>query len=144
MSFQACCSFSEHRLRYFWWNLRDTTTFKAQKGRKEIVKIVHVTSVHASWFVKLASKTDTEEKKSLNKVIIFIFFAHKKYSCSFIKLRSNHWCHLDFFKDVLTTFLGLEFVSCVDVYARSESSRISSKIYSFVLQSWTKEWHVGE
>ncbi len=31
-----------------------------------------------------ASKTDTEEKKLLNKVIIFVFFVHKKYSRSFI------------------------------------------------------------
>ncbi len=26
------------------------------------------------------TKTDTEEKKLLNKVIIFVFFVHKKYS----------------------------------------------------------------
>ncbi len=41
-------------LRYFWWNPRDfwpwidnkaTDTFKAQKGGKDIIKIVHVTSV---------------------------------------------------------------------------------------------------
>ncbi len=39
-------------LRYFWWNPRaflpsidsnTTDTFKAQKGNKDIVKIVHVT-----------------------------------------------------------------------------------------------------
>ncbi len=44
----------EHKLRYFWWNLRAfwpcidsnaTDTFKAQKGSKDIVQIVHVTSV---------------------------------------------------------------------------------------------------
>ncbi len=29
----------------------------------------------------------TEEKKLLNKIIIFVFFVHKKYSRSFIKLR---------------------------------------------------------
>ncbi len=73
------------------------------------------------------SKTDTEEKKLMNKVIL-VFFAHKKYSCSFIKLRLNHWCHMDYFNDVLTTFLGLERFSCIAVYAGSESSRISSKI----------------
>ncbi len=48
------CSSSEHKLRYFWWNPRVfwhcidsniTDTFKAQKGSKDIVKIVHVTSV---------------------------------------------------------------------------------------------------
>ncbi len=35
---------------------------------------------------------------------------------------------MDYFTDVLTTFLGLERVRCVAVYAGSESSRISSKI----------------
>ncbi len=34
---------------------------------------------------------------------------------------------MDYFNDVLTTFLGLECVSSVAVYAGSESSRISSK-----------------
>ncbi len=33
---------------------------------------------------------DTEEKKLLNKVIIFVFFVHKKHSRSFIKLSLNH------------------------------------------------------
>ncbi len=55
-----------------------------------------------------ASKIDTEEKKLLNKVIIFGFFVHKKYSRSFIKWRLNYWCQVDYFNDVLTTFLGLE------------------------------------
>ncbi len=44
----------KHKLRYFWWNPRafwpcidsnTTSTFKAQKGNKDIVKIVHVRSV---------------------------------------------------------------------------------------------------
>ncbi len=75
-----------------------------------------------------ASNSDTEKKKMLSKVDIFVFFAHKEYSRSFIKLRLNYWCHMDYFNDVLTTFLCLELVSCVAVYAGSESSRISSKI----------------
>ncbi len=54
-------------------------------------------------------KADTEEKKWLNKVIIFVFFVHNKYSHSFIKLQLNHWSHTDYFIDVLT-FLGLERV----------------------------------
>ncbi len=32
------------------------------------------------------------------------------------------------FNDVLSTFLGLEHVSCIGVYAGSENSQISSKI----------------
>ncbi len=55
---------------------------------------------------------------------------HKKYSRSFIKLRLSHWCHMDYFNDVLTTFLGLECGSCVAVY--EGSVWISSKIYSNV------------
>ncbi len=38
----------EHKLRYFWLNQRNsnaTTMFKAQKGSKDIDKIVHVTLV---------------------------------------------------------------------------------------------------
>ncbi len=70
------------------------------------------------------TQTGMEEKKWLNKVIIFVFFAHKKYSRGFIKLRLNHRCHMDYFNNVLTTFLDLEHVSN---YAGSESSRILSK-----------------
>ncbi len=38
-----------------------TDTFKAQKGSKDIGKIIHVTSI-----VQRTSKTDTEENKLLN------------------------------------------------------------------------------
>ncbi len=42
---------------------------------------------------------------------------------------------MDYFNDILTTFLGLERGNCVAVYAGSESSRISSKnILIFVLK----------
>ncbi len=69
--------------------------------------------------------SDTEENKLLNKVI-FVFFTRKKYSRSFITLRLNHWCFVDYLNDVLlTTFLGLEHSSSVAVYAGSERSRIS-------------------
>ncbi len=37
------------------------------------------------------------------------------YSRSFIKLRLKHWCHIDCFNDLLTTFLGLKRGSCVAV-----------------------------
>ncbi len=54
------------------------------------------------------AETDMEEKKMLNKVVIFGFFAHKNYSHKFITLWLNHWCHMDYLNNVLTTFLGLE------------------------------------
>ncbi len=62
----------------------------------------------------------------LNKVIIFVFFAHKKYSCSFVKLWLNHLCHMDYFTDVLATFLSLDRVRILAVYGGSESSRSAS------------------
>ncbi len=40
-------------------------------------------SIYAWYFRERIDETDTEEKKSL------VFFAHKKYSRSFIKLRSE-------------------------------------------------------
>jgi len=78
----------------------------------------------ASWYFCEHALTDTEEKKLLNNVIVFVFFVHKKYSCSFINVRLNRLCHIDYLNNVLTTFLGLELVSCVVVYAGSESSQI--------------------
>ncbi len=44
----------------------------------------------------------------LNKVVIFVFFAHKDYSHSFIRLRLNRWCHMDYF-----TVSGAENISVV-------------------------------
>ncbi len=63
---------------------------------------------NVSWYShECTLKTDTEEKKLLNEVIIFVFFANKKYSSSFITLRLNHWCHMDYYNDVLIPFWAL-------------------------------------
>ncbi len=59
--------------------------------------------------------------------VILVFFVHKKYSRSFKKLRFNYWCHMDYFNDVLTTFLGLGCGGRIAVYAGSKSSRIFIK-----------------
>ncbi len=75
--------------------------------------------------------------------ILFVCFVHKKYSLSFINLRLNPWYHMDYFNEVLTTFLGLDRGSYIAVYAGSESSRIPSKIYLFVLCRQTKVLWVG-
>ncbi len=48
----------------------------------------------------------------------FFFFAYKKYSCSFVKLWLNHWCHMDYFNDVLTNFLSLHRGRNLAVYGR--------------------------
>ncbi len=39
--------------------------------------------------------------------ILFFFFVHANYSRRFVKLWLNYWCHMDYFTNVLTTFLGL-------------------------------------
>ncbi len=46
--------------------------------------------------------------------------------CTFISesVMLNQWCHMDYFYNVFTTFVGLECVSCIVVSAESESSRI--------------------
>ncbi len=48
------------------------------------------------------------------------------FSRSFITLRLNHWCHMDYFNDVCTTFLGLECVSCVAIRVRKLSDFIKN------------------
>ncbi len=58
-------------------------------------------------FSKMALRWHTGDEL-LNS--LFFFFAYKKYSRSFITLRLNHWCHMDYFVDVFHTFLGLDSV----------------------------------
>ncbi len=61
------------------------------------------------------------------KSLFFFSFAHKKYSRSFVKLLLNPWCHMDYFTDLLATFLDLDRVRTLAVYGGSESSQIPSK-----------------
>ncbi len=71
------------------------------------------------------------------KLCYFVFFAHKKYSRSFGKLRLNAWCHMDYFNDLFAVFLSLDGVR-ITVCGGPESSRISSKTSSFVFWRWTQ------
>ncbi len=91
-----------------------------------------------------------EAKKLLNKAAIFVFFAHNNYSCIFIKLRLNHWCHMDYFNDVHTTFQGLECGTSLAVYICRIRKR--SDFIKNILVCVPKmdrgltglEWHEGE
>ncbi len=58
----------------------------------------------------------------------FLFSIGTKILLGFIKLRLINWCQIDYFKDILTTFLGLKCGSFVAVYGGSKSSQISYKI----------------
>ncbi len=71
----------------------------------------------------------------LNKFVSFVFFVHKKYSRSFIKLQLNHWCHIDYFNNLLATFLDLDRVRILAVYGGSESSWNASKILILAILS---------
>ncbi len=97
----------------------------------------------------------------LNKVVIFIylfyifvlyifvFFTHKKYSRSFVKLWLNHWHHMDYFIDVLATFLDLDRVRTLAVYGRvRELSEFIKNILICVPKSYrfgtTQGWVMTE
>ncbi len=43
---------------------------------------------------------------------------HQKYSRSFITLQLNHWCHMDYFNNVLPILGGLERVNYLAVRVR--------------------------
>ncbi len=72
------CSKPEHKLRYFWWNTRAfwpfigsnaTTTFKDQKGSKDIVKMWHQWFNHN--FMKLRERFVCKENKKSQKALRF-------------------------------------------------------------------------
>ncbi len=96
------------------WTKRDGRS----TSERQLLYQQHCT--HASWYC--VTKTDKEENTFLKNK--FVFFAHRKYSCSFIKLRLLHWRDMDYFNNILTIFLGLKR-GCVAVYAGSERSWIS-------------------
>ncbi len=70
----------------------------------------------------------------LNKIVMFVFFAHKKCSRSFVKLRLNHWCDMDYLNDVLAC-LSLDRVRMLTVYGRvRELSELIKNILTCVLK----------
>ncbi len=79
-------------------------------SNKHALRLVNKQKNAHAWIVVLsimAEDGDAEREELLNKVVIFVFFAHKMYYLSFVKLQLNHWCHMDYFNYVLSTFLGL-------------------------------------
>ncbi len=55
--------------------------------------------------------------------------AHKKYSHGFIKLRLNHWCHMDCFNDSYLSGPWTCLIASLLSMGVSESSQISSYKY---------------
>ncbi len=63
-----------------------------------------------------------EDCQLLNKVISFVFFTHKKYYLSFVKLQLNHLdYHMDYFNNVITLFLGLGIFQSIALHAGTET-----------------------
>ncbi len=61
---------------------------------------------------------------------MFCFFSHKAFSRSLKKLWLNHWCHMDYFNNVLTTFLGLWTFQLHCCLCRVR------KLWDFIKKSW--------
>ncbi len=68
------------------------------------------------WYSPKSCYRVTWGDELLNKVVIFVFSAHKRYSRSFVKLHLNHWCYVDYFNDFLATFLSLDRGKTLAVY----------------------------
>ncbi len=49
---------------------------------------------------------------------VIVFFVYKKYSRSFVKLRLNPRCHMDYFTDLLAAFLDVGRGNIIAVYGR--------------------------
>ncbi len=113
----------QHKLRYYWWNPRAfwpcIDSLEYLLSTKKTKKMTLFNNFFSS--MSVFNRCPREYHGN-------VFFALKNYSCRFTKLLLNHWCHMDYFNDVLTTFLGLERVSCIAVFRGSESFRILSKI----------------
>ncbi len=79
----------------------------------------------------------------LNKVVIFVFFAYKKYSRSFVKLRLNPWCHMDYFTDLLATFLDVDGDNYIAVYGRDRALRMHQKYLNLCSQDERRSYGFG-
>ncbi len=86
--------------------------------------------VYVQWILSKMAPGWRRRNELRIKSLIFVFFAHKEYSRSFVKLRSNHWCHTDYFNNVFWTVIVLGSLLSM---GGPESSRNSSKI-SFVFR----------
>ncbi len=93
----------EHKLRYYLWNVRASLHCIDSNGQHQ-------------WFNRNFMKLQEYFLKRRNcwiNVLFLFFFVQKKYFRIFIKLGLNHWCHMDYFNGILTIFVGLEHVSCI-------------------------------
>ncbi len=90
--------------------------FKAQKGSKDVMKVVHVTLVVQLKFYE-ATRTFCSKKTKIKTLLNFlsIVFRVSVLRCDlvmrYLYSLCTKYCH-SYFNDVLATFLGLERVGC--------------------------------
>ncbi len=129
------CSSSEHKLRYFWLNLRLSDLHRHQRYYYDQCTEIIITSFIQQFFSpSYRLPPFWRVPQNIITVIsivhvqhIIVFFAHKNYSRSFVKLQLNPWCQMDYFTDLLATFLCVDRGNIVAIYGGSESSQIPLK-----------------
>jgi len=80
-------------------------------------------AVYVQWILSKMEPGWSRGDTFFNKIVFFFFFVYKKCSRSFVKLRLNPSCHMDYFTDLLAIFLDLDRVNYIAVYGGSESSQ---------------------
>ncbi len=71
------------------------------------------------------------------------FFSHKMYSHSFIKLWLNPWCHMDYFTDLLATFLDLDHVRTLAVMEGLRALRFHQKYLNLCFEDEQRSYRFG-
>ncbi len=118
----------ENKNNYIYSTIRllVAPVWRASGGRKVITLSSVISNTWIRCFLSTLCPTDalkngatltTRDREETNCriiVIIFIFFAYKKYSCHFIKFWLKHWWQMEYF-EVFYTFLGLDSVNCLAV-----------------------------
>ncbi len=85
--------------------------------------------LYVQWILSKMAQGWRGEDKLFNKVNIFVFFVYKKYSRSFVKLRLNPGCHMDYW-----TLLDFYCVNYTDVCGRVRELFMHQKYLIYVLK----------
>ncbi len=90
-----------------------------------------------------ASKTETKEKKLMNKVTILFPLCTKSIVVASLKLRLKHWCHMDYFNNVLATFLGLNMVTPLLSMQHQKALRFHQKYLNLCSEDEQRSYEFG-
>ncbi len=83
----------------------------------------------------------TADRMRRRRIVIFVFFAHKKYSHSCIKIWLNSWRHINYFPDAIEMFLALGALQlCCSLWRVRELSDCIKHILICVLKMNNMSW----